>query len=116
MPVSTATRRGEKDVEIVSYRLRVTVDVPKYRPVAAETAAETGLPEAAVMGRSQSRPFRIPGRPTETVLVDRAALAPGVRFAGPAIVEQFDATTVVPAGWTARVDGHRNLVLERVHG
>ncbi len=103
----------EKDVEIVSYRLRVTVDVPKYRP-AAETAAATGLPEAAVMGRRAVR-FDS-GNLTETILVDRAALAPGVRFAGPAIVEQFDATTVVPAGWTASVDGHRNLVLERGHG
>ena len=56
------------------------------------------------------------GLATETILVDRAALAPGVRFAGPAIVEQFDATTVVPAGWTASVDFHRNLVLERGHG
>jgi N-methylhydantoinase A/oxoprolinase/acetone carboxylase beta subunit len=33
--------------------------------------------------------------------------------AGPAIVEQFDATTFIPAGWTARVDGLRNLILEK---
>jgi N-methylhydantoinase A/oxoprolinase/acetone carboxylase beta subunit len=32
---------------------------------------------------------------------------------GPAIVEQFDATTVIPAGWSGRVDGYRNLILER---
>ncbi len=103
----------EKDVEIVSYRLRVTVDVPKYRP-AAETAPGATLPEAAVLGE---RAVHFDGgRPTATVLVDRAALAPGVRFAGPAIVEQFDATTTVPPGWTASVDGHRNLVLERGHG
>ena len=103
----------EKDVEIVSYRLRVTVEVPKYRPVAGD-ATEAGFPEAAVAGRRAVR-FEA-GRPTDTILVDRAALAPGVRFAGPAIVEQFDATTVVPADWTASVDGHRNLVLERGHG
>ena len=34
-------------------------------------------------------------------------------FAGPAIVEQFDATTVVPPGWHAFVDRHGNLILER---
>ena len=103
----------EKDVEIVSYRLRVTVDVPKYRRI-AEPHTETGLPAAAIAGRRAVH-FDA-GCPTETVLVDRLALAPGVRFAGPAIVEQFDATTAVPAGWTAAVDGHRNLVLERGHG
>ena len=33
--------------------------------------------------------------------------------AAPAIVEQFDATTVIPPGWTARTDGYRNLILEK---
>jgi len=33
-------------------------------------------------------------------------------IAGPAIVEQFDATTVIPSGWSGRVDGYRNLILE----
>jgi N-methylhydantoinase A len=32
---------------------------------------------------------------------------------GPAIVEQFDATTVIPPDWSARVDSYRNLILER---
>ena len=104
---------AEKEVEIVSYRLRVSVDVPKYRPL-AEAAGERSLPEAAIAGRRDVH-FDAAG-PTETVIVDRAALAPGMRFAGPSIVEQFDATTVVPAGWSVTVDGYRNLVMERCDG
>ncbi len=104
---------SEKDVEIVSYRLRVAVAVPKYRPV-AEPVGEDALPEAAIAGRRDVH-FDARG-PTETVLLERSALAPGMRFPGPAIVEQFDATTVVPAGWAVTVDGYRNLVLERFHG
>ena len=42
-----------------------------------------------------------------------ARLDVGATIAGSAIVEQFDATTVIPQGWTARVDGYRNLILER---
>jgi N-methylhydantoinase A len=42
----------------------------------------------------------------------RDALRPGNRFAGPAIVEQMDTTTLVPPGWTARVDAYLNLILE----
>ena len=38
--------------------------------------------------------------------------ASGNRFAGPAIVEQMDATTLVPPGWSARVDSYLNLILE----
>jgi N-methylhydantoinase A/oxoprolinase/acetone carboxylase beta subunit len=34
--------------------------------------------------------------------IDRDALKPGNRFAAPAIVEQMDATTLVPPGMTAR--------------
>ena len=36
----------------------------------------------------------------------------GACVTGPAIVEQLDATTVIPPGWTGRVDGMRNLILE----
>ncbi|MGB8265239.1 MAG: hypothetical protein WCE44_02835, partial [Candidatus Velthaea sp.] len=48
-----------------------------------------------------------------TPVFARAALAPGDAFAGPAVVEQYDATTYVAPGWHARVDGFGNLVLER---
>jgi N-methylhydantoinase A len=34
-------------------------------------------------------------------------------LAGPAIIEQFDATTVIPALWRAEVDRYRNLILTR---
>ena len=39
-------------------------------------------------------------------------LAPGMAFAGPAIVEQMDTTTLVPPGVTATVDKIDNLILE----
>jgi N-methylhydantoinase A len=47
-----------------------------------------------------------------TPIYARHALRPGNRFAGPAIVEQMDATTLVPPGMTARVDPWLNLILE----
>jgi N-methylhydantoinase A len=43
---------------------------------------------------------------------EREHLGRGARLAGPAIVEQYDTTTWVPAGWTATVDRHANLILE----
>jgi N-methylhydantoinase A len=47
-----------------------------------------------------------------TPIYARERLRPGNRFAGPAIVEQMDATTLVPPGMTARVDRWLNLILE----
>jgi N-methylhydantoinase A len=43
---------------------------------------------------------------------DRDRLRAGNRIAGPAIVEQMDATTVVLPGMVARVEPYLNLILE----
>ena len=45
-------------------------------------------------------------------IYDRERLDAGNRFAGPAIVEQMDSTTVVLPGMTARVEPYLNLILE----
>jgi N-methylhydantoinase A len=43
---------------------------------------------------------------------DRDKLGPGHRIAGPAIIEQMDATTVVLPGQTASVDAYLNILVE----
>jgi N-methylhydantoinase A len=53
-----------------------------------------------------------PERATEqTRIFDRERLRPGHRFAGPAIVEEYDSTTVVPPGQTCEVDAYLQLVI-----
>ena len=49
---------------------------------------------------------------TRTPIFERAALAPGMTFEGPAIVEQADTTSVVEPGQVARVDGRLNILVE----
>jgi len=44
-------------------------------------------------------------------IYERSALAPGMRFAGPAIVEQGDTTTLVEPGWRALVAPNGTLIL-----
>ena len=46
-----------------------------------------------------------------TRIYDRSKLAPGARIPGPAVVTEFDATTVVLPGFTAEVDVHFNLLI-----
>ncbi|MBO1078354.1 hydantoinase/oxoprolinase family protein [Roseomonas haemaphysalidis] len=53
------------------------------------------------------------GGTREAALYDRAALGAGDSFAGPAIVTQLDATTLVPPGWEARMHASGALVLLR---
>jgi N-methylhydantoinase A len=47
-----------------------------------------------------------------TPIYDRRDLAPGMRFDGPAIVEQADTTSVVEPGMSARVDAFGNILIE----
>jgi N-methylhydantoinase A len=100
---------ADRPVEVVSYRLRVRVAVPKYAP-RDEAVTSDADASAAVKGTRQVR-FDAKGE-TAAKIYDRDKLAPGARIEGPAIVEQFDATTVVPPGWLGMVDARRNLVLE----
>jgi N-methylhydantoinase A len=46
-------------------------------------------------------------------IYDRYALPAGARFAGPAIVEEFDSTTVLHPGFAVTVDETGNLIVER---
>ena len=43
---------------------------------------------------------------------DRARLLAGDRFEGPAVIEQFDSTTVALTGQTVSVEGNGTLVIE----
>ncbi|MEQ8659588.1 MAG: hydantoinase/oxoprolinase family protein, partial [Gammaproteobacteria bacterium] len=54
------------------------------------------------VGAADARAARVYGRD---------ALAEGALIAGPAVIEQYEATCLVPPGWQARVDARHNLVL-----
>jgi N-methylhydantoinase A/oxoprolinase/acetone carboxylase beta subunit len=101
----------DKPVEVVSYRLRVRVAVPRYKPTGAKAPAAFAAPKDAIKGTRQVY-FDVKS-PSATTIWERDRLAIGNRIEGPSIVEQFDATTVVPPGWRGTVDGFGNLILER---
>jgi N-methylhydantoinase A len=99
----------ERPLEVVSYRLRVRVAVPKYEP-REEAAPLSPRNAAAVKGK---RTISLNGAAIEATLYERDRLDIGATVAGPAIVEQFDATTLIPPSWSGRVDGYGNLVVTR---
>ena len=51
--------------------------------------------------------------PVSATVYDRDALTEGFAFAGPAIVQQPDTTTLVEPGWSCTVDAAGNLILMR---
>ncbi len=101
----------ERAVEVVSYRVRVRVPVPKYVPQPESIPAKPQPASAAAKG---TRNVNFDARSAvEATVYERDKLDVGATVAGPAIVEQFDATTIIPPGWGARVDEFRNLILQR---
>jgi N-methylhydantoinase A len=71
-------------------------------------------PFAAVSGGEPvTRRIYENGEGGEATVYQRAALAPGFRFEGPAIVEQYDTTVYVPAGFSATIDRWYNIIGEQ---
>ncbi len=56
------------------------------------------------------------GAPVDCPVWERDRLPEGARLSGPAIVEEFGATSVLPPGWRAALDEPGNLRLEREAG
>jgi len=94
-------------VEVVSYRLRAVVAVPKLELTANGAAGAAGEP----VGRRAM--VTAMGDVVEAQIWRRGDLPGGEPLAGPLIVEQPDATTVVPPGWGVTRDGYGNLDLCR---
>jgi N-methylhydantoinase A len=93
-------------IECVNLRLKARLAQP---PLAAP-----GLRQETVA----TAPFRSPAwfspsGPVETLVIHRSQLVPGAVLEGPAIITQFDSTTVVPPSWTACVDEALNIIMER---
>ena len=66
--------------------------------------------DAALLER---RPVRFEDAVHDCPVWERERLPADVELSGPAIIEEFGATTVVPPGWCGRVDVHGNLRFER---
>jgi N-methylhydantoinase A len=91
-------------------RLRLRVAVPKFE----QREERPSSPRPAAHAHKGERTVWFDGaRATRATLYERDRLDPGAMLTGPAIIEQFDATTVIPPGWHATVDAFRNLVLSK---
>ncbi len=97
-----------------------TVESVAVRLRGSGSGAELDLPREP-LGTSDPESAQVASKPVwfgpegaaETPCYDRLRLRPGHRLQGPAIVFQFDTTTVLPPGWSASVDKSHNLLLAR---
>jgi N-methylhydantoinase A len=90
-------------IELVNCRVTVT----GIRPKAASTVSDAADGADPVKG---IRSIHVPavGR-TEATVLDRECLRPGDSWSGPALVEEWTSTTLIPPGSTLNVDELGNL-------
>ncbi|MEJ6019282.1 hydantoinase/oxoprolinase family protein [Corynebacterium sp. H113] len=101
---------SKPDAPVELYQIGVTaigqLDSP---PFAHFEVKEQEAPQAP---RTRDVHFLSAGGWVETPIYDRDKLNPGTRVSGPAIIDQFDATTVIPPGDVAEIDEWANI---RIH-
>ena len=94
-------------VDVVAIRLTAVGHLPSpLSPSPAEGARVDPQPV-------ERRPVWFDGEmPHDTPVYERSSFAPGATIVGPAVIDQFDATTLVFPGDVARVDEALNILIE----
>jgi 5-oxoprolinase (ATP-hydrolysing) len=102
-------RFEDSDMEIPNVRVRGIGLMPALE--VPETEAGGSAEDALRYERDAW--FRVGGelKQVSTRFYDRAALSAGAELEGPAIVNQYDSTTVIPPGLTACIDRFGNIVI-----
>ncbi len=90
-----------REVELVTLRLRASI-ATRSPGMRAETHERHPVTTAPVFFGGKFRPARI---------YDRSSLRTGERYAGPAVITEYSATTVVPPGMKFGVDRAGNLII-----
>ena len=79
--------------------------VPKDDPGTPVAGDDAVFVPDAVPARTQLVRDTTTGEVAPWSVYDRAALAPGVHIAGPAIIAEDETSTLVSQGWSATVNG-----------
>lgn len=94
-------------VEIVNYRVRAIGPLPKTQAATREPATRAQAPARREVWVAET------GRRVEWPVYRRDSITGGETIAGPAIVEEQTATTVVPGGWKLELHPHGHMVMSR---
>ncbi len=107
------SRRFEgADVQLANIRVRAIGQMPGLKPTLVKKG--TATPPQGALKMTADAWFEKAGKLAKfkTKFYERAELRAGNHISGPAIITQFDSTSVVPPGYTADVDKHGNLIIK----
>ena len=98
-------------VDVVAVRLTAIGRLPSPgKPPLATGATATPVPRTSRVVWLNS------DKAVDTPVYDRATFAPGTVLTGPAVIDQFDATSLLFPGDIAKVDDALNIIITRAGG
>jgi N-methylhydantoinase A len=99
---------AKRAVEIVNLRVRAIgiTDKPRIEKIATVTKGKKMRPVASI-------DCILDGERQTAALIDREQVHSGDSFAGPAVISEYSATTLVPRGWRARVDVYGQILVTK---
>ena len=100
----------DEDPELVTFRVTSAVSVPTLRT--APVAQGNGDPQAALTGERLLYDVDLQAWSTARIY-DRAKLKAGDVIEGPAVIDQYDSTTIVLSGFRTVIDPSGMLAMER---
>ena len=97
---------AKRTVEIVNLRVRATgvTEKPGLRKIES-TRRGAALPKRGAID------CVLDGRRCRAASIARDDLRAGDSFSGPVVISEYSATTLVPRGWTGRVDAYGQILL-----
>ena len=99
----------EEQVELVSIRVSARVSKPK------EITLERGESSSAKLERRMVK-FKANAAVEETIILKGREHIDNKCIFGPAIIEEYDSTIVIPPDWRAEVDVSGNLIVSKGKG
>ena len=98
----------ERDVEIVNLRIKAIgsekrIKIPRHFPSGTDSD----------QARITSQSLNHKGKNYSAGIYDRTRLQPGHKIKGPAIIVDYESTTILPPGSTLRVDSYLNLIIQK---
>ncbi len=102
-----------REIELVTLRLRARLRTPQEfqleSSVVRRQTARTPSPRVVPVERA---PVSFHDKTVTTPVFERGDLVPGRSMRGPAVITEYSATTVIPAGKRFWVDASENLVIK----
>jgi N-methylhydantoinase A len=97
-----------REIELVTLRLRVRLRTPPLKVARQRMARKPSLRAAPV----ERAPVFFYDKAVTTPVFERGDLVPGRSMRGPAVITEYSATTVIPAGKKFWVDVAENMVIK----